>query len=853
VLSQAELFSRLEQGHAAGVTVVTPNRRLAQALMSEFDRFQAAKGLNAWEAPDILPFGAFVERLWEDALYSHLGEKLPLLLAPAQEQRLWEEVLADSDLLAIPQAAAQCREAWTLLHQWRIGAGHGNEDAAAFSRWSREYQRRTVGEVDAARLPDVVSPLTKALRIPQVLVAYGFDVMPPQARELLSKLSFQECRPPDATGRSLRSSFPSARHELEAAASWARARLEEGRSRIGVVVPDLQRRRKEVARVFSRVMRPGFSLPGAPAAAMPFNVSLGEPLSDYAIVQAALDLIELSGRPVSFALASRIVRSPFLAGADSEMSARARLDAKLRRNLESTVSLTTLIAATDGKLRQLFEKLFSLPRENSRSAGEWGRHFSAVLEAAGFPGERALDSAEFQARGKWHEVLGEFAKLERVSRPMSFGEALACLQRLCADTLFQPAHLAHGPDAPIQVLGVFEAAGMRFDCLWVSGLTDEAWPLAARPSPFLPVALQKKAGIPQASAEASLELCRRLTQEWLAAAPELVFSWPTKEGERDLAPSPLVLAVPEGELALPAYPRYRDLLFQSRSLQAVEDRKGPRVSKPAVRGGTRVLADQAACPFRAFAHYRLHAEALEDPAPGLDARERGKLVHELMKNVWTELKDSSALAKDLGPVLARAAEAAVKETGVEGRLAALERARLEKVGRDWLETVEAKRKPFRVAALEEKRTLLVAGLELSGRIDRMDRVGEEYVLIDYKTGNTTLNVWAGPRPEDPQLTIYAVTGKEPLAAVAFARLKTGDTKFLGYSKEKDVLPEVRPARSWPDLLAEWKREAESLGTAFAAGEATVDPKDGLSTCRLCDLQTLCRVHERLSAMTGADE
>jgi hypothetical protein len=28
----------------------------------------------------------------------------------------------------------------------------------------------------------------------------------------------------------------------------------------------------------------------------------------------------------------------------------------------------------------------------------------------------------------------------------------------------------------------------------------------------------------------------------------------------------------------------------------------------------------------------------------------------------------------------------------------------------------------------------------------------------------------------------------------------------------------------------------------------VSPKRGLQTCRHCDLQTLCRVHERLSAL-----
>jgi probable DNA repair protein len=850
MLRRKDLFSRLAEGHAAGTTVVTPNRRLAWDLQQSFDAFQIAKGLTSWEAPDILPFGAFVERLWEDALYSDLGAKLPLLLTLAQEQCLWEEILAGSELLAIPQAAARCREAWRLLHAWRIGAGQGNEDAKAFAEWSRAYAKRTQGEVDAARLPDLVSTFLNEIKRPRLLVAYGFDIVPPQTRELLEKLNYMPCGPEGTKSKAVRTAYASARHELEAAAAWARARLEEGHGRISVVVPDLNRRRKEVVRVFSRVMRPGFNLPGAAPAAMPFNLSLGEPLAEIALIDTALDLLELSARPVSFVHASRLLRSPFLGGADGEMSARARLDAKLRRNLDATVTLPKLIASVEScpQLRKHLEKIFGLPREESRTAGEWARHFSAVLEAAGFPGERVLDSAEFQARAKWHETLSEFAKLERISRTMSFNDAFGVLKRLCADTLFQP----ESPQAPIQVLGVLESAGLRFDCLWVIGLTDEAWPLAARANPFLPIALQKKAGIPEASAEGSLELDRRLTQEWLQAAGEVVLSYPAKEQDRELSPSPLILGVAPGELALPDYPRYRDLLFQSRSLSSIEDAQGPPVTKPEVRGGTKVLADQAACPFRAFARFRLNAEALENPCPGLDARDRGKLLHALMKEIWVQLKDSSSLQGDLDPVVTRAADAAVRELELEGRFAELERTRLARLAREWLE-VEKKRKPFQTLFLEHKQQISIAGLELSGRIDRMDRVGDARVLIDYKTGNPSPRAWEGPRPDEPQLTLYAVSNPTNLSAVAFARLKPGDMRFMGFSKDKETLPGVNQAKSWPELLAAWRREAEKLGAAFAAGDAHVDPKNDLGTCRLCDLQTLCRVYEKYSALEGADE
>src|SRR5205823_5438886 len=226
-----ELFQRLAEGHAARITVVTPNRRLAQALTAEFDAFQIGKGLSVWEAPDILPFGAFVERLWEDALYSELGDKLPLLLTPQQELLLWEQILEGNDLLILPQAAAQCRDAWGLLHQWRVGAARGNEDHSAFSEWAKQYEKETLGDVDAARL--------------------------------------------------------------------------------AVAVPRLETRRKEVVRVFSRVTRPGHHLPGAQKAPLPFNVSLGEPLSNYALVDAALGLLELSFHSVEFERTSKLLRSPF--------------------------------------------------------------------------------------------------------------------------------------------------------------------------------------------------------------------------------------------------------------------------------------------------------------------------------------------------------------------------------------------------------------------------------------------------------------------------------------------------------------------------------------------------------------
>src|SRR5258708_8971237 len=131
VIEKSAVFERLARGRCAGVTVVTPNQRLSRALMLEFDAFQIGKALSVWEAPDILPFGAFVQRLYEDGLYADLSAELPMLLTPAQEKEVWKQVVGGSGLLAVEGAAPKCRDAWNLANLPRHRPGPGNQPTAA--------------------------------------------------------------------------------------------------------------------------------------------------------------------------------------------------------------------------------------------------------------------------------------------------------------------------------------------------------------------------------------------------------------------------------------------------------------------------------------------------------------------------------------------------------------------------------------------------------------------------------------------------------------------------------------------------------------------------------------------------
>jgi probable DNA repair protein len=939
-ISRSQLFERLARGHAERVTVLTPNRRLAQALEAEFDRAQLARGLASWEAPDILPYASFVERAYEEAMYAPGGVDLPALLTPEQERLLWEEAVGAGEwggkVLSKAATAALAADAWALAHDWRIESAldvwPGNEDSEAFAAWRAHYKRRTQKDrlVDAARLPGLVAGFFTEGRIaaPAALVLYAFDPLLASARQAdflaqcsAAGIEVVACEAPRVASRATRVELESPRQELEHAARWARSRLEAGalaaaakpravkgkkkvvgegqgdlfaetasaapvptepgRSRsIAVVVPDLQKCRAEVVRIFSRML-------GTDG----FNVSFAPPLAAAPLVDAALAVLELAAGPVAFDRASRLLRSPFIAGAEAEMAVRARVDLALRRKSPATISLAKLrglvgneSARRPGLACPLLVHALDGLVEAAGSAGpapphDWARRFTAQLDAIGFPGERTLDSAEFQTLARWREVLSTLATLGSVAPSWTAAEARARVHRLSHEATFQPA----SGSAPVQVLGVLESAGLGFDHLWVCGLTDDAWPLPVRPQPLIPPGLQGKAGIPQSAPERSFAVDAALTAAWRESAPEVVFSSARAEGDRELRVSALAAEVPlvdVAALAIPEYPSLRDALFEAgrapRALARLRDTPAP-AHAGAAQGGTQILVDQAACPFRAFAHHRLAARKMERPEPGLGPPERGQLLHAMMANLWRRLKDQATLnatdAATLEAMIAEAAAGAVeavraKTPGpLEGRFAELERGRLAQIAKEWLD-VERERAPFEVVRIEEPMQLVAGDLALAGRIDRMDRLveGGGLAVIDYKTGSTiTPAVWLGERPDDCQLPVYALAASdEDVRAVAFARLRVGQLGFAGLAREKDLIPGADPVASnkkarglkigsWEDLVASWRRETAKLGTAYVASEAAVDPREQLETCRRCDLQPLCRVHERIGTLDEGDE
>jgi ATP-dependent helicase/nuclease subunit B len=857
-----------------GATIITATRRLARSLMQEYNAVQLASGVTAWESPNVLTWSGWMADLWQQFLYA--GEKPLTLLGTWQEQILWERIVRDSpesnELLQVHTTASVAQEAWLLANEWHLDLAQveklGNEDSRAFTAWAKNFRRicEDTGWIEQARVADFLRDVITGLRLPPGIVLAGFDEFTPQQQDFLNACAKAGCSvtkldlvTPPADAGIVRVPFADPEQEIEAAARWARSLLERGVSDgIGVVVTDLASRRNLVERVFRKILEPAAQFPGERQSLKLINLSAGSILASYPLIQAALAILSLLPGDNEWNEISALIRSSYIRGADTEHTSRALLDVRMREEIGNRVPvslLRDLCRDNAPSCPLLYHALGAwakvCPQPSTlHTAGQWSRTFSLILEAFGWPGERPLSSTEFQTMQAWTDLLSEFAATDLTGGAISLGKALSLVKRIADQTMFQP----ETEQASVQILGALEASGLFYEHLWIAGLHDEAWPRSANPNPFIPIHMQRDKGIPRCSPERELEFATLITGRLLASGSNVILSYPEREEDRELAPSRLIAFVPSAtpnDLNLWSGASAVEAIQQSRSIEKLIDEKGPPLGETAwQRGGSKVFQYQSGCPFRAFVELRLGAENLEFPVPGLDDRQRGTLVHAVLEEVWKQLKTHAALCSspNLSEVIQKSVDIAIarleQDRGVPlpARFSALERERLQKLITAWLE-IEKTRQPFEVVQPEGERFADVSGIRCKVKIDRIDRLpdGRE-VIIDYKTGNPSSRSWESDRPDEPQLPLYSTIHEVPLAGVLFARIKTGNLRFLGLVDNNVTIPNCDPI-DLGDRVKEWRTVLEKLGSDFRAGHAEADPKKPAKQCRYCGLACLCRISE----------
>ncbi|MDZ7842590.1 MAG: PD-(D/E)XK nuclease family protein [Gammaproteobacteria bacterium] len=869
----SELFQELDRGGLA----ITSTRRLSRQVEQRYAEWKMEAGAGAWPTPRVRVWEDWLHGIWQTGFEHHPGA--PRLLTEDQELLLWEQVIrrrapagGDRVPLQLSGTARAARNSWNRTHDWQIDWHRMGErrgaDTEAFVDWAGEV-RRTLADrnwLTPAQLPQyLVNHAADWLPGREGPVWWmGFDAMTPATRmviELLADHGLAQKHFGDAgidcPGATV-VACGDAEDEWQRIARWARDALtEEPQVRLGVVCPDLHSRRDAIEEILEDVLHP--ELAWRVDAPRVFHLSLGRPLTEYPLVGSALDLLRWSGARIPFEVVSRTLRSPYV-GACNDLDARVDFEIALRRTGQETFTLDYLARLAGERpgleaFARHLEVARSLDTPEQENPDGWSAYFSVWLRAFNWPGERSLNSQEHQTANAWREQLSRFAGLNTVRERWTLSEAVGKLSAMTAERILQ----FHDDQAPLQILGAGECAGLWFDRIWLADMSDTVWPPPPRPDPFIPVSLQKESGMPNASAQAVLAHTRTRTAGLMSSARCITVSFAADDGGTHEVLSPLFSACPEGEPGdTGGYPgRTKQLMRAGPGLETVADHHAPPPRDRALRGGVAVLADQARCPFRALAHHRLHARDLEQVVPGLDPATRGRLVHEVLKQAWDRLGDSDALngLDDAGlealvaEVSARALAGEFADSLFQRGFLDIERTRLAGLLREWL-AVETQRPWFRVVGTETAMRLELGGAWFDVRADRIDELADgRRVIIDYKTGRLpAVGDWAEPRMDEPQLPMYALSIDEDIAALALAGIRRGECELRGVADNVEDMGSVKPVaelgfQSMAQIRSWWESALGSLVDAYRNGDARVDPRS-TRTCRHCDAAPLCRVFER---------
>ena len=891
-------FDNLSQATA----VIVPTRSLANSLNEQIAATKLAQGKIVWEAPNILLWQDYLALLWQanrDQFANQLG--VHGLLTAQQSLLLWTQVIDASrrkeralSLLNVQQTARAAQRSWKLMGDWLIEPEIIRNDHVAdtdqFLDWVAQYQSllQQRGLLDIPGFLQKI--LTNTIEWPHSkLIWYCYDLVTDAqhacneaAKQSAVQVSFLEIDSASEAEPEMQV-YAHHRDELRGVLEQARALIEtDKRLRINIVIPDLQHRYSEVKEIARETFYADFSPLEAIRHDTIYRFSLGQPLNEWAAIEAALRALALLNNHTNVADLGFLLRNEFLHSSRNLRQECRLFERWLKRRRYHRLSLESLAdlyqqCLAQSNSNQLPEKtelgafLMSLHEQRQELAGlleqrkntngfaamsfsEWVTVFTKWLDLWGWRTDRGssgADSVEFQLKQRWQSLIEEYAALAKVQKQLGLRRALELLQQMSRDAIFLPKALA----SPIFISGVYEAIGRPADSSFVIGM-NQNYPPPPQADSFIPNRLLANTGLPDARPESSFKQAAKVIQSLLSAAGKTTISYSLisdELAETTSQPSPLYRNIVFQPVAKPAQ------LDDSPARIDYVDEQGPVWGGDnRVPGGAQIFENQSQCEFKAFATHQLGFDEQQESEFGLDALDHGIFVHQLLQALWSSIADQKALSEmsvsNRHSLINSVIETEIRKAQTQVAddkfiLLQQEQQRFFNLLENWLQ-IELKRcQNFFVIETEELRTVEIGGIKFKYIIDRLDMTDDgRTVLIDYKTGEVARKDWLGERLKHPQLPLYSlalnIAKKTPLAGIAYAKVK-GEGEYQELS-EAGIFRDNRWAdnyqQSWLDSSVSWPQIFEQLGRDFLAGNAKVNPIDD-ETCRYCKLQSLCRIKQ----------
>jgi len=876
--------------------IITANQRLCRFLLEEYALYQKKRQQFVYHPPVILPIHAWLEK----AIFSMQAESKEAftLLNDSQALILFENMIEESEqphsvLLNAKTISKMALEAFQRSRLWKISSKTlalqaDTLECKRFLKWEEKFidyakQHRVLEKTQAyTKLSAYYAsemtqnhPFGSASEKP-TLILFGFDDLAPLFRDIFEHHPHFNCHRYQANSineQAHHRRFEQLEEEIAAMAHYAKMMTKKmPHKKIACVFPTLHEIRPQVEKIFKQIFSSqNFDL---------VNISGGEPLSSFPMIHTALHFLKSLAHPHSIELWTTLLSCPFLGQAETEFFKRKKLLANLgnghivyldlmqlnlllKKQPDESFNLSFLIEQAAHFHHQTIQKL-SHESSCRASLAYWTHYFVKQLQLIGWPGERTLNSEEYQTEQRFLSLLEELAHLAHFLPDCSFDSALKYFECLLNETLFQ---VQTRSETPIQVLGLLEASGHYFHHVWLGQCDEYTLPAAPKPNPFLPLYLQKNLNLPHASFERENQLATQLVKRLQENCIEFIISYHAVENDRLKNPSYLFNTYPEwaisDEIQQACFAwtptQYYEHFSSENLLEDYQDFKAPPLIKERegkrLHGGSTLLKWHADCPFQSFAKSRLKIKTIPPLSFGLSPQERGKLIHLILEKIWKKWPHSEMMHQKLSVQTADFKEAL--ETIIKSSIQEIEKKggtiffhsahkKLEvqlqtALILDWLK-IECERPFFEVVQTEYASTFYFADFELKIRADRIDYLPSEHarLIVDYKTGKAkSSRGWFTTPLTEPQLPLYSLSVPNVIG-ISFAQVVKGDCHYRGLS-ETDL--GIWPHHEKIDFRAQqkkWQQEIEMLLHDFLSGNAALHPREGEKTCSQCSLSSLCR-------------
>ena len=864
--------------------ILTPNQPVAQQLRRArlqhyINESKAHK--NAIPSCHISVFSAWLGPLLENIL---VETNSTLALANNQQLTyLWQTILRQHETefqgLNPYFLASQALSAWQNIHRWQVSYQQlteaESEQLIQFSRWIPDFEKALLNAQLIAPEQLIQQQLDQLSSVNRynVLWLYGFiDRLPPlwqhwveQCFKQVVDQPFQHFRSHIHTRAQAKKqstgSFYQAQNsesELQHAAHWAAQQcVKYPNKRIGIIYTHLGDHPQKTARIVKQAVD-NHCANSNHTQEIRISFARGSSLLENSAIRTAFSLLQLNTKYLSRAQAREIIHSKYWGNWQANYELRARwdellcaqqssqilprafaelIDKIISANACDTTDNDTVITETRTALLNFFNT--NANKSQYATPEQWAERFYLQLQHLAW--EPLSHKTDHQAslndiREHWLNGLKDLCLLTPVTGQISVATALQLLKQALSKAQTDPS-AAH---AGIRILDTVESAS-DFDALWLTGVDSQQWPGTPRPNSLLPVRLQIEMAMPRTSSERETAVAKALFARIKIATPEYVISYAQFQGELELSPSALIpSALNTLNLSIPTTTSTNKTI----ATEWVDWTNAPALT-PAehhIHQGANLFKTLATSPLRAFLRWRLFAEPLAEVKFGLDAADRGSLIHQVLEQLWTELSDSSTL-KNMDPAsllilckkvaenqlrqwLSRKSWRQGGDTPVlSQRFFNLESERLSQLALEWLQ-LDAQRPDFQVLACEQPLDINIEGICFKMRLDRLDQQqggtktasNGPHILIDYKTSRQlSISSWDSEQgPKEPQLPLYALHLATPPSALYFAKVRPNECAWIGLT-EQPLFGQFTEANDWSATLTQWQQQFKQLAMQYKQG------------------------------------